>query len=323
MSFSSYDDLALSLLLALLLPNLALVEAEDDTAKSSTNPEALSSPVIHVSKIQELKPRRPVETPPTEYLPYPPPDNYQWPPGMNAGNENPQSIRIRLLQLPKLSSLLPLHPLSSSTSSPRASAPPPAASPVPPSLIPSSTRSIQPTTTDPSTPGHQAQSPQSKPHQQRPTPSFPLLAPPLPLPLLRPSAQRSHPRDPIETPPTEYLPYPPPADYVWPAGQSPGNENPQPSEFDSPGGWYGSAAGGQGGYRNPGYSSPADYGGVLSKSSHNAALSPGAIAGIAVGGAVAVVLVLFCVWRARKVRRRRQAEGGDGLPMAEPGSEAS
>ena len=92
MSSLSYDNLALSLLFALLLPNLLLVEAEDDTAESSANPEALSSAVIHLSKIQELKPRRPVETPPTEYLPYPPPDNYQWPPGMNAGNENPQYV---------------------------------------------------------------------------------------------------------------------------------------------------------------------------------------------------------------------------------------
>lgn len=62
---------------------------------------------------------------------------------------------------------------------------------------------------------------------------------------------------------------------------------------------------------------------MVSKSSHNPALGPGAIAGIAVGGAVVVVLVLFCVWRARKVRRRKQAEGGGGPPMAEPGSEAS
>lgn len=92
MSSLSYDDLALSLSFALLLPNVALVEAEDDTPESSSTPEELSSPVIHASKIQELKPRRPVETPPTEYLPYPPPDNYQWPPGMNAGNENPQYV---------------------------------------------------------------------------------------------------------------------------------------------------------------------------------------------------------------------------------------
>lgn len=47
-----------------------------------------------------------------------------------------------------------------------------------------------------------------------------------------------NPRSPVETPPTEFLPYPPPKGYVWPPGTSPQSENPQPSEFDPPYGFY-------------------------------------------------------------------------------------
>lgn len=47
-----------------------------------------------------------------------------------------------------------------------------------------------------------------------------------------------NPRSPVETPPTEFLPYPPPKGYVWPPGTSPQSENPQPSEFDPPHGFY-------------------------------------------------------------------------------------
>lgn len=108
MSSLSYDDLAVSLVFALLLANPAVAEVENDTAESGTSPEKPFSPNNHVSEIQELKPRRPVETPPTEYLPYPPPDNYQWPPGMNAGNENPQYV------LPEFSIPKAAHPYLSS-----------------------------------------------------------------------------------------------------------------------------------------------------------------------------------------------------------------
>ena len=45
-------------------------------------------------------------------------------------------------------------------------------------------------------------------------------------------------RSPVETPPTEYLPYPPPSDYPWQAGESPATETPQPSEQNPPAGWY-------------------------------------------------------------------------------------
>lgn len=55
-----------------------------------------------------------------------------------------------------------------------------------------------------------------------------------------------HPRSPVETPPTEYLPYPPPPNYTWPPGTSPATEDPQPSEFDPPPGFYTDARVGSG-----------------------------------------------------------------------------
>lgn len=150
---------------------------------------------------------------------------------------------------------------------------------------------------------------------------------------------------PIETPPTAYLPYPPPQKYQWPPGSSPQTQNPQPSEFDSPGGWYGGA--------NPGTSGPGGQGTAIGGSSGNGGwvpgigygngdgewggkaggnggLSKGAIAGIAVGVPVGLLVVAWAVWRTQKVRRRRRrkeleqgAERGGGAggepPMAEHG----
>ena len=96
MSSLSPNGIALSLLLA-LLPNGVSAEALNDTTEpdSMSTQDQMPSSVAEV-KEQALKPRRPVETPPTEYLPYPPPDNYQWPPGENAGNENPQYVTRKL-----------------------------------------------------------------------------------------------------------------------------------------------------------------------------------------------------------------------------------
>ena len=53
-------------------------------------------------------------------------------------------------------------------------------------------------------------------------------------------------RSPVETPPTEYLPYPPPSNYPWPAGESPATETPQPSEQNPPAGWYTGQSGNSG-----------------------------------------------------------------------------
>lgn len=98
MSSLSPDDIALSFLLALLLPNDASAETLNDTIEpdSMSNQDQMPSSIAEV-KEQALKPRRPVETPPTEYLPYPPPANYQWPPGENPGNENPQYVTRKLI----------------------------------------------------------------------------------------------------------------------------------------------------------------------------------------------------------------------------------
>lgn len=56
--------------------------------------------------------------------------------------------------------------------------------------------------------------------------------------LVLPYQHLIHPRSPVEVPPTEYLPYPPPPNYIWPPGTSAATEDPQPSEFDPPPGFY-------------------------------------------------------------------------------------
>ncbi|KAL8928479.1 MAG: hypothetical protein Q9208_001713 [Pyrenodesmia sp. 3 TL-2023] len=57
-------------------------------------------------------------------------------------------------------------------------------------------------------------------------------------------------RSPVETPPTAYLPYAPPPNYVWPPG--PHTQYPPPSETNAPAGWYGGAPGSTGGQGNSG-----------------------------------------------------------------------
>ncbi|KAL9598769.1 MAG: hypothetical protein Q9219_004266 [cf. Caloplaca sp. 3 TL-2023] len=196
---------------------------------------------------QLLEPRVPVETPPTEYLPYPPPPNYVWPPGPHtqypppsetnapagfyggtgtggqgnsgagsaAGPVSQSSSATSSLRIPGLLRL-PAHVLIAFLPSSMSLPPPP---PPPP---PSSSLS-------PLSKGRQA------------------------------GSQILKERAPVETPPTEYLPYPPPPNYQWPAGSTPQNENPQPSESDPPPGWYtgqnptgqgGSGAANQGGNPN-------------------------------------------------------------------------
>ena len=98
MTSLSPDEIALSFLLTLLLLNDASAETLNDTIEPDimSNQDQMPSSIAEV-KEQALKPRRPVETPPTEYLPYPPPANYQWPPGENPGNENPQYVTRKLI----------------------------------------------------------------------------------------------------------------------------------------------------------------------------------------------------------------------------------
>ncbi|KAL8767118.1 MAG: hypothetical protein Q9209_006280 [Squamulea sp. 1 TL-2023] len=184
---------------------------------STPNPKILQTLIQRLTpKIllrSPVQPRSPVETPPTAYLPYPPPSNYVWPPGPHtqypppsetnapagwyggtgtggqgnsgagsASNANSRSTSAGApgLRIPSLASL-PLHLLMFL---------------LPSSLLPRKHR---------------------HPHLK--------------------------PRHPVETPPTQFLPYPPPPSYQWPQGQNPGNENPQPSEFDPPRGVYGSGSG--------------------------------------------------------------------------------
>ncbi|KAL8797553.1 MAG: hypothetical protein Q9195_000370 [Heterodermia aff. obscurata] len=335
MSSLSPDDVVLSLLLALLLPNDASAEVLDDTTEPDNKSTQVQMP-SSVAKVKEqaLKPRRPVETPPTEYLPYPPPDNYQWPPGENPGNENPQpsefnppagwytgqsgsgsgsqsqtSAASTSLRPPTLFRLLAS---SLGTNARRIARPQvypsqldsqhPTFAPLPPSKWPpGAIPSVEtPPTTTPTLP----------------PPSWPLLS------RLLISAFPVIPRNPVETPPIEFLPYPPPPNYVWPAGENPGNENPQPSEFIPPGPWY-EGTGGQSGSSSsaPGTASPANNGGttLASDSGHSPALSPGAIAGITVGGSVFLAVVTWYLWRRRKINKRKKAEGGGGpeAPMSE------
>ena len=163
-----------------------------------------------------------------------------------------------------------------------------------------------------------------------PPPSWPLLGRLFGSAL--PARSAVIPRTPVETPPTEYLPYSPPPNYVWPAGETPGNENPQPSEFNPPAGWYGGTGQGQGeggSSSAPGTASPAQTynGGVMiSGSGHSPALSTGGIVGITVGGSVLLALVTWYIWRRKKINKRKKAEanageegggGGGEPPMSE------
>ncbi|KAI4189057.1 MAG: hypothetical protein L6R41_001724 [Letrouitia leprolyta] len=174
----------------------------------------------------QVLPRAPVETPPTEYLPYPPPPNYVWPPGPHTQYPPPSETNAPAGWYggtgtggqgnSGAGSASNVNSGSGSTS---------AASSL---RIPNPLRL-----------------PINLLFTYLPTS---LLAP-LGSPLLSRRSSSSQQQDyvsakalevraPVETPPTEYLPYPPPPNYQWPPGMTPQNENPQPSEFDPPPGWY-------------------------------------------------------------------------------------
>ncbi|KAL8907838.1 MAG: hypothetical protein Q9207_001161 [Kuettlingeria erythrocarpa] len=175
--------------------------------------------------------RSPVETPPTAYLPYPPPPNYVWPPG------------------------------------PHTQYPPPSETNAPAGWYggaPGSTGG-QGNSGAGSAQG-QGSSGSSSSSSSAPSLRVPfsvflpnILVNLFPSSLLPPPNQHRklrkgghavlQARDPVETPPTAYLPYPPPPNYQWPPGQNPQNEYPQPSEFDPPRGWY---TGEQQGAQGPG-----------------------------------------------------------------------
>ncbi|KAL8941656.1 MAG: hypothetical protein Q9216_002119 [Gyalolechia sp. 2 TL-2023] len=196
--------------------------------------QALTPKILQRARIQE---RSPVETPPTAYLPYPPPPDYVWPPGphtqypppsetnapggwyggtgtggqgnsgagsasnVNGGSGSGSTSAAPSLRIPlPLNILLNYFPFSSSSL-------------FTPVIAAASSRRRSQIRHPPA---------QVQPHVLKP-------------------------RNPVETPPTAYLPYPPPPNYQWPPGQSPENQWPKPSEFDPPRGWYtGETDGGQG-----------------------------------------------------------------------------
>ncbi|KAL8780573.1 MAG: hypothetical protein Q9194_000844 [Teloschistes cf. exilis] len=143
------------------------------------------------------EPRSPIETPPTEYLPYPPPPNYSWPPG------------------------------------PHTQYPPPSETNAPAGWYGGTGTGGQGNSGAGSASGSSAQT--SGAVQSLHLPSLfhipldvlLLILPPFLLSfsssMMRPPRARAT----AETPPTEFLPYPPPPKYQWLPGQSPQVENPR------------------------------------------------------------------------------------------------
>ncbi|KAL8693991.1 MAG: hypothetical protein Q9218_001290 [Villophora microphyllina] len=172
----------------------------------------------------QLEPRSPIETPPTEYLPYPPPPNYSWPPGPHTQNPPPSETNAPAGwyggtgtggQGNSGAGSASGSGYGSSTSAAAPSLRLPSLLHVPLEVV----LLLLPAYLLP-----------SSSYERRSLTGQPMKA-----------------RDPVETPPTEYLPYPPPPNYQWPPGENPQNEYPQPSENNPPAGWYGGT--GQG---NPG-----------------------------------------------------------------------
>ncbi|KAI4205294.1 MAG: hypothetical protein LQ350_000617 [Teloschistes chrysophthalmus] len=159
-------------------------------------------PQTLILKGSRPEPRSPVETPPTEYLPYPPPPNYSWPPG------------------------------------PHTQYPPPSETNAPAGWYGGTGTGGQGNSGAGSASGSSAQTSAAVPSLRLPSlfhiPLDVLLLLLRPF-LLPPSSSMTHPlraRTPVETPPSEYLPYPSPPNYQWPLGQSPRDQNPRA-------GWYG------------------------------------------------------------------------------------
>ncbi|KAL8804522.1 MAG: hypothetical protein Q9182_002530 [Xanthomendoza sp. 2 TL-2023] len=250
-----------------------------------------------------LQPRSPVETPPTAYLPYPPPPNYIWPPGPHtqypppsetnapggwyggtgtggqgnsgagsaAGGSRTSSAAPPTLRIPSLTAFLPINMLLF--------------------LIPSSLLPPHPHNRHPQQHQGEEEAPRENPNRRN---HPPLIA-----------------REPVETPPTQFLPYPPPPNYQWPPGQNPENQYPKPSEFDPPPGVYGGSSG-QG--NNP-YSN-GNTGGNSVSSSRNGAVGAG---GGAIGKAHLAWILIVTVFATAIVAagvawwwRGRRGVGGAG-----------
>ena len=331
------------LLSIVLLPEPSSSQETNNTiepSKASSKDEPSFTNSLGNPKI-EL--RAPVETPPTEYLPYPPPPNYSWPPGENAGNENPKpsdnnppagwntgqsgssgsgsgssavgaspsaaSPALRPLAFFHiLTAVLPI--FARGARIPRALSQTPLGSPLP--STPSTTEVYAP-----------ASAPAIDPQDFSPSQTRDLLSR---------FIASLFPRSPVETPPTEYLPYPPPPNYSWPPGENPSNENPPPTEFNPPAGWYGGNGNGQGASGStpdggskplPSGQSASDTGGVVrGYGDDHKKLAPGAIAGICVAGAVFLAVITISLWWASKrfwAKRNQNSAAAPGGGAAEMG----
>lgn len=184
----------------------------------------------------QILPRTPVETPPTEYLPYPPPPNYVWPPGPHTQYPPPSETNAPAGWYggtgtggqgnSGAGSASNVNSASGSTSSaPSLRIPTPLRLPINLLFTYLPTSLLAPLGSPPLS----ARRPQSN---RKASSSSQLQQDHKYIP-----EKALEVRAPVETPPTEYLPYPPPPNYQWPPGMTPQNENPQPSEFNPPPGW--------------------------------------------------------------------------------------
>ena len=132
------------------------------------------------------------------------------------------------------------------------------------------------------------------------------------------------PRSPVETPPTQFLPYPPPPGYVWPAGQGPQSQNPQPSEQYPQGGSYGGFSGQGGGSgvyttQGPGVLPASGGAKMSSQSDDHKGLSAKVMIAIVIPLVAVALIVAWWVWRTQKIKKRKkeEAEGPEGPQMVE------
>ncbi|KAL8841350.1 MAG: hypothetical protein Q9170_000981 [Blastenia crenularia] len=213
-------------------------QAEADHPQTSTILQSILlglKPRILKQRLRQVQvqPRSPAETPPTEYLPYPPPPDYVWPSGPHTQYPPPSETNAPAGWYGGTgtggqgnSGAGSAYGSSSGSSS---SAAPALRMPAPFLTMPIKTLMLFVPSSFSSSPQVRSSSLTSTLERRQKAANRALQA-----------------RNPVETPPTEYLPYPPPPNYQWPAGETPQNENPQPSENDPPPGWYTGETGGQG-----------------------------------------------------------------------------
>ncbi|KAI4234716.1 MAG: hypothetical protein LQ349_003631, partial [Xanthoria aureola] len=224
--------LCATLTLAALIPQLLAQNGDNQDNITYEDPEPapnarapnlrtlfdqLTTKLLRRSRVQ---PRSPWETPPTAYLPYPPPPNYVWPPGPHTQSPPPSETNAPGGWYGGTGTGGQGNSGAGSASNAGSSAAPrlqiPSLFTLPRNLLLYLLSLLPPTNSEDT---DQA----SRDGNRR-------------------GGGVLNPRAPVETPPTQYLPYPPPPTYQWPPGQNPGNQNPKPSEFDPSAGVYGSGS---------------------------------------------------------------------------------